>query len=390
MKYDCIIVGAGASGLMLAAKKKVNKGLILEGTSSAGKKLLMTGGGRCNLTHAGSIKDFVSCYGEAGRIIRKLLYKHSNTEFIDWLNDIGLETTKENERFYPKSMKAAEVRDILFARAKENGWEIKTNSKVHAIKLFDTKPNSINTNDPNSSVVNSDANNGWLVRADEQYLAENVVLATGGITYPETGSDGSMFDVVQKLGVDVTPLKPALSAIEIKDYPYQDLAGVSLADVTVTAFNSDPMMTCKGKAARLTGDLLFTHNGFSGPVILNLSKYMEVGEAVKISYNKEADELPKSLRKALENRSKNATGEIKTTMLARLLESDDFVVKSIDENGIVTSGGISLDELDLTNMQIKNLPGLYAIGESIDADGTTGGYNLQLCYSTAATVADSL
>ena len=369
MKYDCIIIGAGASGLMLAGKKKINKGLILEGTSSAGKKLLLTGGGRCNLTHAGSIKDFVSCYGEAGRSIRKLLYKHSNVDFIDWLNDIGLETTEENERFYPRSMKSSDVLNTLLKQAELNGWEIKYNSKVSDIHHDEM---------------------GWFVRADEQYLTDKMVLATGGITYPETGSDGSMFDIVRNLGTNVTPLKPALSAIDIRDYPYKDLAGLSLSNVTVTAFNSDPMVTCKGKAARLTGDILFTHTGFSGPVILNLSKYMEVGEAVKISYNKGIDDLPKSLRKALENRSKNATGEIKTTKLAGLLESDDFIVSNIDKNGIVTSGGIFLDELDLTNMQIKNLPNLYAIGEAIDADGITGGYNLQLCYSTAAAVSDAI
>ena len=395
MKYDYIIVGAGASGLMLAAKKKVNKGLILEGTSSAGNKLLMTGGGRCNLTHAGSIKDFVSCYGEAGKSIRKLLYKHSNMEFIDWLNNIVLETVEENEKFYPRSMRATDVLEMLLNQAKINGWKFQYNTKIHSLKQLNN--NAINTGQNNikqsSNFVektNIHDKYSWLVCADEQYLAENVVLATGGITYPETGSDGSMFDVVRELGIEIAPLKPALSAIEVQNYPYCDLAGVSLTDVTVTAFNSDPMTTCKGKAARLTGDLLFTHTGFSGPVILNLSKYMEVGEAVKISYNKSIDELPKSLRKALENRCKNSTGEIKTNKLAGLLESDDFIVSNIDERGIVTSGGIALEELDLTTMEMKNFPGLYVIGEAIDVDGITGGYNLQLCYSTAAAVADSL
>lgn len=374
MRYDYVIIGAGASGLMLADKMKVNKGLILEGTSAAGSKLLLTGGGRCNLTHAGSIKDFISCYGEAGKSIRKLLYKHSNIEFVDWLNGLGLETITESDKIYPKSMKASDVRDLLLARAHENGWDIKYNAKVKDIKSY--------------SDLGNDNPAGWLVCANENYLTDKVVIATGGITYPKTGSDGSMFEVLEKLGVELTPRKAALSSIEIKDYPYKDLAGVSLSDVTVTAYNSDPMITCKGKAARITGDVLFTHTGFSGPAILNISKYAEVGEIIKLSYNKAPDELPKSLRKALEDRSKNDTGDIRTSKLAALLESDDFVVSSIDKNGMVTSGGIALDELDLSTMEIKKLPGIYAIGEAIDADGMTGGYNLQLCYSTASTVAE--
>ena len=375
MRYDCIIVGAGASGLMLAAKMKVNKGLIIEGTSAAGSKLLLTGGGRCNLTHAGSIKNFISCYGEAGKSIRKLLYKHSNIEFVDWLNELGLETTTESDKIYPISMKASDVRDLLLARAHENGWVIKYNAKVKDIKSY--------------TELGNDNPAGWLVCANENCLTDKVVIATGGITYPKTGSDGSMFEILEKLGVELAPRKAALSSIEIKDYPYKELAGVSLSDVTVTAYNSDPMITCKGKAARITGDVLFTHTGFSGPAILNISKYAEVGEIIKLSYNKAPSELPKSLRKALEGRSKNDSGDIRNSKLAALLESDDFVVSSIDKNGMVTSGGIALDELDLSTMEIKKLPGIYAIGEAIDVDGMTGGYNLQLCYSTASVVAEN-
>ena len=375
MRYDCIIVGAGASGLMLAAKMKVNKGLIIEGTSAAGSKLLLTGGGRCNLTHAGSIKNFISCYGEAGKSIRKLLYKHSNIEFVDWLNELGLETTTESDKIYPISMKASDVRDLLLARAHENGWVIKYNAKVKDIKSY--------------TELGNDNPAGWLVCANENYLTDKVVIATGGITYPKTGSDGSMFEILEKLGVELAPRKAALSSIEIKDYPYKELAGVSLSDVTVTAYNSDPMITCKGKAARITGDVLFTHTGFSGPAILNISKYAEVGEIIKLSYNRAPSELPKSLRKALEGRSKNDSGDIRNSKLAALLESDDFVISSIDKNGMVTSGGIALDELDLSTMEIKKLPGIYAIGEAIDVDGMTGGYNLQLCYSTASVVAEN-
>jgi predicted flavoprotein YhiN len=145
----------------------------------------------------------------------------------------------------------------------------------------------------------------------------------------------------------------------------------------------------------MTGDLLFTHNGFSGPAILNISKYAEPGCRLSISYNKELSELPRRMQRILEDRARGESGDIRTKKLAALLARDDFVVRSVDPRGMVTSGGISLAEIDLKTMQIKSAPAcskgaVYAIGEAIDADGITGGYNLQLCWSTARTAASSL
>lgn len=357
MKYDCVIVGGGASGLMLAAMLKVNNGVIVESTAAMGSKLLLTGGGRCNVTHAGSIKDFVDCYDEAGRTFRKNLYKHSNIEMVNWLESIGIPCVIEEDRYYPASMKARDVRDALVKAATDNGWTFSCNSKITSLDDLDSG---------------------------------NIVIATGGITFPETGSDGSMFQVLRDSGVKITPLKPALAPVHVNDYPYAELSGVSIPNVTVTAFSSDAVNTCKGKAARITGDLLFTHSGFSGPAILKISKYCEPGEMIRINYNTSLDDLPKRFRKILENRARNATGEIKTSKLAGLLESDNFIVQSIDKRGMVTCGGISLDEVDTTTMQLKNHPRLYAIGEVLAVDGTSGGYNLQMCYSTAATAAESI
>lgn len=367
MKYECIIIGGGASGLMLAAMTKVNKGLILEATASVGTKLLMTGGGRCNLTHAGSIKNFVECYDEAGRVLRKCLYRHSNTEMIEWLESIGLPVTVIDERYYPATERASDVRNSLINAVHENGWEIRTHSKVKGLE-HETE--------------------GWKIYISKKsFIATNVVIASGGITYPETGSDGSVFPLLENLGIKITELKPALSPVYVRDYPYGDLSGVSISNVTVTAFGTSNK-TCKGKAARVTGDILFTHKGFSGPAILKLSKYCEPGEKLRINYNCELNELPKRMIRILEDRARGDSGDIKTNRLSALLESDDFIVDSIDKKGIVTSGGIDLSEIDTGTMEIKSCPGLFAIGEALDADGTTGGYNLQMCYSTAATVSD--
>ena len=391
MKHECIIIGGGAAGLMLAAMTKTNNGIVLEGTAALGTKLLMTGGGHCNLTHAGSIKDFVDCYDEAGRALRKCLYRHSNIEMLKWLDSIGVPTIELEDRYYPATERAIDVRDALVRAARNNGWQFKLNEKVS------NAGQSFLDNGPKGTGLAE----GWhIVTSQNEYDAARVVIATGGITYPETGSDGSLFPVIRDLGIEVTELKSALAPVYVRDYPYVELSGVSIPNVTVTAFSSDVVNTCKGKSARITGDLLFTHTGFSGPAILKISKYCEPGEKIRIDYNigktgpdgqtKTYESLPKRFRKTLEDRARGESGDIKTSKLAGLLESDEFIVKSIDVHGIVTSGGISLSEIDSGTMEIKKCPGLFAIGEAIDADGTTGGYNLQLCYSTAATASEQI
>ncbi|MBR2390699.1 MAG: NAD(P)/FAD-dependent oxidoreductase [Mogibacterium sp.] len=140
----------------------------------------------------------------------------------------------------------------------------------------------------------------------------------------------------------------------------------------------------------MKGDLLFTHEGLSGPVILNISKYVEPGELIRICYNKELHELPRRMQGVLRTRSRGLLGDVRTSVLASFLDHDDFIVSGVDKHGMVTAGGVSLDEIDMKTMKTKRFDGLYVIGEALDADGITGGYNLQLCWSTAAAAADSL
>ena len=392
MKYRCLIIGGGASGLMLAARLdlKGTAGLVLEKTSRPGTKLLMSGGGRCNITHGGSIKDFIGCYGEAGRHLRKCLYRHNNIELASWLEENGICLADEKGvpvnswdisdagRIFPASMKASEVLSLLMDRARQNGWDIRNESGV-------------------CDIQRDDAGDCWVVRSSpaEEYSSQSLVIASGGITYPETGSDGSVLYLMRDLGVIISEPRSSLAPVYVEDYPYEELSGISLSDVTVTV--TDPHgISGEGKTAgrtashSMTGDLLFTHRGFSGPVILNISRYVRPGSLLKIGYGRAWEDLPKRLQRILENRSRGPSGDIRTTVLASLLASDEFTVISVDDNGMVTAGGISLDEIDIQTMQLKRFPGLYAIGEAIDADGITGGYNLQMCWSTANTAADAL
>lgn len=386
--YDIAIIGGGASGLMLAANLDMegSRGIVLEGSSCIGSKLLMSGGGHCNITHGGSIKDFVYAYGNEGQTLRRCLYRHNNLELARWLTGHGIELADENGdsvdpaygsngmdnagRIFPASMKSRDVLDALVKEASENGWQIESGAKVIGLRKEDS----------------------WEITLVDGYelWAQNVVIASGGITYPETGSDGSMLGMLEDLGLNINEPRPALAPVYVENYPYSELSGISVPDVTVIAFSSDAACTCKGKAARMKGDLLFTHEGLSGPVILNISKYVEPGELIRICYNKELHELPRRMQRILRERSRGLMGDVRTNVLALLLNQDDFIVSGVDEHGMVTSGGVSLDGIDMQTMQAKDFEGLYVIGEALDADGITGGYNLQLCWSTAGTCADAL
>ncbi len=368
--FDIVIIGAGASGLMLAANLDLGcrSGVILEGSSSIGSKLLMSGGGRCNITHGGSIKDFVSAYGESGPLLRKCLYKHNNTELAACLENLGVETAGEDGRVFPASMKAKDVLDAFIGEVASNMWQIETDAKVCGIQ--------------------KGADGCWEIElADRGMIStRNVVIASGGITYPETGSDGSMFKILKALGLAIKDPRPALAPIYVVDYPYKELSGVSVPDVSVAIYDGAQKIT----SPRMRGDLLFTHEGFSGPAVLNVSGYAKEGDILSIGYNKELKELPRSLQKVLENRARGESGDVRTKTLTSLLEHDDFVISKVSDRGMVTRGGVMLDELDMHTLECKNFDNLYVIGEALDADGITGGYNLQMCWSTACTCADDL
>ncbi|MCQ2563379.1 MAG: aminoacetone oxidase family FAD-binding enzyme [Mogibacterium sp.] len=388
-KFEIVIIGGGASGLMLASQLDLNgaPGLVLEGGCSLGTKLLMSGGGRCNITHGGSIKDFVYAYGDEGQTLRRCLYRHSNLDLAMWFSALGVELADENGdpvyayygpdgmdsagRIFPASGKARDVLNTLISEAASNLWQIEGDAKVTGLRRDEGL---------------------WEITLENGYelTAENVVIATGGITYPETGSDGSMFEMLEDLGLDINEPRPALAPVYVEDYPYAELSGVSIPDVTAIAFSSDAACTCKGKAAKMKGDLLFTHEGLSGPVILNISKYVRPGELIRLCYNKELYELPKRMQGILHERSRGLLGDVRTNVLASFLDHDDFTVSGVDKRGMVTAGGVSLDEIDNATMQAKRFEGLYIIGEALDADGITGGYNLQMCWSTAGACADDL
>ena len=391
MIYDCIIIGAGTSGLMCAAAmKRPLNGLILEKTGQAGTKLLMSGSGQCNITHAGSIKDFIKCYGKNGSRIRSCLYKYNNRILIEFLENNGVNTvTRDDGKVFPASMDAHDILDLMLKKAKANGFTLQYKSPVTGINRSDSV---------------------WCVKAgNSSYMANNVVIASGGCSYPSTGSDGSIFKVLSyDLDIKVTELKPALSSIQVKNYPYGELSGISFNNVLVSIWRDGL------KAIQNEGPVLFTHNDLSGPGILNISKYASARDTLRINYlyPLNYEQVLAKLKTACNGSSSDISNILASEFtipkrfcqnivsrygsslknLANQLTGEEFTISSISgfKKAMATNGGIDVSQLNTSSMEFKELPGIFAVGEVLDIDGNTGGYNLQFAFSSACAAAAAI
>lgn len=414
MIYDCIIVGAGASGLFCGAvfPEKIN-GLLLEKTRQPGTKLLMSGSGQCNITHSGSIKDFVPKYGKNGGKIRGCLYKYNNhhLEAFFAANNLPL-IAREDGKVFPKSMDARDIQKLLLGRAEENGFKLKTGCRVTSVKQLlpqqiaaaDTQPAA-----PGESPL-------WQITAFTDgrtccYLCRKLIVAAGGCSYPSTGSDGTFFKILaEDLKMDIVPTRPALTPINVEGYPYADLSGISFEKAGLKIRrclqSQNPRKIAEGQ-----GPLLLTHENFSGPLILNHSKYVQPGDRISINYlapltsAQVLDAINRALRESKQGMANllarqlglpkkfaaavvSRTGE-KPKAIADPLTEDTFIVKNLVgyKKAMVTAGGVSLSEIDCKTMECKKWKNLFIIGEALDIDGETGGYNLQFAYSSACAAA---
>lgn len=400
--YDTIIVGAGAAGLYCAAHMTSGTVLLLEKTKKTGTKLLMSGAGQCNLTHSGNIKDFLTCYGENGSRIRTTLYAHNNLAVCDFFQSLNVHITeREDGKIFPASFDAHEVRDALLTAAKRNGVHLETDADITAIAQTDE-----------GYCITAASGKSWQCR--------NLVIACGGCSYPTTGSDGSIFNVLQRdLNVEITPTVPALTPVFVEGYPFSGLSGISFQNVEVT------IMPGMKTSRRFTGDLLLTHRNLSGPVILNNSRHMKTGMKLSVNYvyphttdsllsfmkkdfsanartlehwmadrlslpKRFCDVICRNARLAGRKVSTLSGGEMKTA--AAKLAADTYTVSGLGgfQQAMVTAGGVSLSEISLKTMEAKHHPGLYFIGEVTDVDGDTGGYNLQFAFASAAAAARAI
>ena len=394
-KYDTIIVGAGAAGLYCGCALSGGKNLILEKGKRPGLKLLMSGSGQCNVTHGGSIKEFLACYGDKGKSIRTCLQKHNNIELCQFLEKIGVPTMeREDGKIFPKSMKA---QDILNALLENQHGEIIFEAEVIGVEY-----------------IGHDKGYHLETSAGE-FTAKNLVIASGGASFPTTGSDGKLVKTVSaSLGIPMEDLKPSLTPVFVENYCYGELSGISFRDVAIMVGGH-----------RAVGDLLFTFKNFSGPVIINNSRYMKTGDVLEINfvwprsrqellaqmkkdfpgnsqslfnYMSDALGLPKRFAKVVAEMTgldcrkvSQLTGDEMKAVCA-LLTGQKFTVSGLAgfKEAMATAGGIKLSAVSTKTMESKDYPGLYFIGEVLDVDGDTGGYNLQFAYSSAMAAADSI
>lgn len=393
-EYDRIIIGAGASGLMCAATSPSSiKGLLIDKSPMTGMKLLLSGSGQCNITHSGDIKDFLDHYGNNGKKIRSILYKASNHHMQAFISSLGVPLmTRSDGKVFPKSLKASDVRNVLEKRAEENGYDFLMNKTITDIVFNDNK---------------------FIVKSfDESYISHKLILACGGKSYPKTGSDGSIYPLLEKAGFNISEPKPALCPVYVHGYKYKELSGISFKNAEVSLLKNKKII-CTNK-----DDLLITRKNFSGPAIINISRYVEAGMSLVINYTGLAPREAESVIKKSFQSSKKEAKRFLTELFRLSLSFTDVILREcvIDSSkkassltgeeiekiskalcehiyeisgrgsfgeAMVTQGGVNLDEINLKTMESVRYKGLYMIGEMLDIDGDTGGYNLQFAYSSA-------
>ncbi len=416
--FDIIIIGTGPAGLFCAincADKPDAKILVLEKNSYPGKKFLLSGTGQCNITHTGTISDFTRHYGSGGDFVKPALSAFTPSAMISFLNENDIPTVeKENGKIFPESMKAIDVLSKLVDICEEKGVEFRYSSPVK---------NTIYENGKFTvSIGNEDSNEDDNVKIvknseDEKFTSAVLVIATGGESYPDTGSTGDGFKFAKSSGHRIVQTTPSLAPVYIRNFPFVELSGISFKNRPVSLFKNGK------KIYSSAGDILFTHRGLSGPAILDMSRYISKGDIIEMSLTgKKTDEMnndfiaesraqgKKSIKTFLKNYDiperliaeiliqenidplKNVS-EINKTERIKLFKSLGEYPFIVEDKGnfnvsMATAGGICRDEIDKRTMESKIVPGLYFAGEVIDIDGDTGGYNIQWAFSSGKTAAD--
>ena len=398
MNYDGIIIGGGPAGMFAAitAASRGQKVLLLERNDRLGKKLLITGKGRCNVTNNCTAQEVLQNTPRNGRFLFSALTAFPPEKTMAFFEEHGCTLkTERGSRVFPVTDKAASILDCLQKELNRQKVTVKT-ARVKEIIMLEGRAVGVKTQN------------------DEVLLSNWVLLATGGASYPTTGSTGDGYAMAEKLGHTIVPAVGSLVPLETAGRDCQDMQGLSLRNVAVKLVNA------KGKVLyRDFGELLFTHFGISGPTVLSASCHLK-GEGCKLVidlkpaleenklddrilrdlelYKNRAmenaliDLLPKSMIPVVLRRldidpamQANALTKQKRRALVELLKgfSVEITGKRPVAEAIITSGGVKVAEIDPKTMESKKVPGLYFAGEIIDCDAYTGGFNLQIAWATA-------
>ncbi len=401
MSKNVVVIGGGAAGMM-AAGTAAERGLnvtLIEKNPRLGRKLMITGKGRCNLTNAcEDVNTLIKNVVTNGKFLYSAFYGFDNMQTIDFFNKLGVETKIERgNRVFPVSDKSSDIVDAL------RDFVVNNNVKI--------------INDTVNDILEENGNVSAVICENNKFIpADSVILATGGISYPTTGSTGDGYTFAENLGHTITDLRPSLVPLVVEEEWVTSLSGLSLKNVAVTVTNS------KGKKVYSDfGEMMFSHSGITGPVILSASAYMKNmrTDKYKITLDlkpalseKQLDErvlrdfsqninkdfinsldalLPKALIPVLidlagisPRKKTNSVTHEERTCFTKLIKNIELNVLDFcpPETAIITSGGVSIKEINPSTMESKLVSGLFFAGEIIDVDALTGGFNLQIAFST--------
>lgn len=398
-----VVIGGGAAGLMAAviAGREGAKVTLLEKMNYVGKKMGITGKGRCNITNACDMSDFIKNTPGNGKFLYGAYERFTNEDLLQLLHDAGLETKVERGgRVFPASDSALDVRNTFMKLMKHYGVDVHLEEPVKKLLV-------------NDGVVTG------VVTDKETYHADAVVIATGGKSYPATGSTGDGYMLAAQVGHTITDIRPSLVPIVTEESWVKDLMGLSLRNVELSVVAKNKVQ------AKMFGEMMFTHFGITGPIVLSLShtvgKLMRkknistIGLDINLKPALSSETLDKRLQKDFDLYSKkqlingmkdllpsrlipliielagidpqkpiNQISKEERQQIGYMLQHMPLTVKGLRpvEEAIVTAGGISLKEFNPKTMESKLVKGLYGAGEVLDIDAFTGGYNLQAAFST--------
>ena len=403
--YDIIIIGGGASGMMAASSVVKNKKvLLIEKNNILGKKLLITGGGRCNLTNAElDLRKLLKNYKKAEQFLYSAFTQYGVKDSLDFFNIRNMPTKVEDYgRVFPVSDSARSVYNVLIKEIKNKNIDLLSNANVQNI-LHDKKQ---------VTGVEVEINKKKIV-----YTAKKYILATGGTSHPETGSTGDAYAWLEHMGHTVHTPKPSLVPLRSNDIWLKKLQGIALQDIKINLFADGQKVDSR------KGKILFTHYGVSGPTILNMSKnisdYLDKKQKVYLNldllpqydhgalnkiltdiFQKNAkkkvvnilsDLINKNLISIILQNSKidesltgtNITKELRMILIENIKNVKINIQGLLDESeAVIADGGVDIREIDFKNMQSKVIENLYVIGDLLNIDRPSGGYSLQLCWTT--------
>jgi hypothetical protein len=396
-----VIIGAGAAGMM-AASVAADRGLdvtLVEKNNRVGRKILITGKGRCNITSDCEIEELIENVPTNGKFLYSAFYTFTNDDVISMFNNLGVKTkTERGKRVFPESDKAHDVANALEKQIKNKKVDIILNAKVDKIVCKDNKIEKV------------------ILNNKKEIKCESVIVATGGLSYPLTGSTGDGYKFAKSVGHSVTDIKPSLIGMEVQEKFVEELEKLSLRNIAISVYNSK-----NKKVYDDFGELEFTKYGLDGPVIKSASCRMKdtSKENYKIfidlkpaldeekldkriqkdfqkytnkKFEKALDDLlPKKLIPIIIKLSEidkelvvHQISREQRKKLVHVLKNFTFTLKRYRpiEEAIITSGGIKVSEINSSTMESKLVKGLFFAGEVIDVDAYTGGFNLQIAFST--------